>query len=343
MQKVKLIPAILFVFSLALIQSLYSEQTGYDLPFKKVILWGHKLHTNTFSYINAGFYRAFQHLGYDIYWFDNNDDLRNFDFSNSLFITEGQVDQKIPLRKDCFYILHNCDGNKYTQLTSLGHTIILQVYTHDCIERNVTWIDDCMCYDMAAGVIYLPWATDLLPHEIEQNKQKTRTAKRKNEIVYIGAFGDGIRIFGDRIYGNIDQITPFLKAAAENNISFNHVRECSCSMETNIDLVQSAYMAPAIQGQWQVKKGYIPCRIFKNISYGAFGITNSKTVYDLFHGKIIYNPDEYQLFYDAKEKIDNLNLNELYELMDFVKEKHTYINRIHDMLWFFEKVYESKK
>jgi hypothetical protein len=327
---------ILVIASIALtIHCAQADQVTTALPIKKVIIWGHKLDTNTFSYINWAFHRAFKHLGYDAYWFDNNDDVSNFDFSNSLFITEGQVDQKIPLRKDCFYILHNCCGDKYKQLKDVGHTIILQVYTHDCIERNVTWLGNCMCYDMTSGVIYLPWATDLLPHEIEQNKQNTRTSRKKNEVVYAGTMCGGE-------FGNINQINPFRKAAAENNISFNHVRECSCSMETNIDLVENAYMAPAIQGEWQVRKGYIPCRIFKNISYGAFGITNSKTVYDLFQGKIVYNPDEYQLFYDVKEKLDNLDINELYELMDFVKEKHTYINRIHDLFWFFEKVYESK-
>lgn len=309
------------------------DQVTTTLPFKKVILWGHKIDCCSFSYINSAFQRAFNHLGYDVYWFDNKDDVSSFDFSNSLFITEGQVDRKIPLRKDCFYILHNCCSDQYTPLKRAGRCIALQVYTHDCIERNVTWIDDCMCYDLADGVIYLPWATDLLPHEIEQNKQRIRTAKKKNEFVFIGSVGG-------TEFGNIDEITRFEKAAEENDITFHH--PTSCSMETNIELVKNAYMAPAIQGEWQLRKGYIPCRIFKNISYGAFGITNSKTVYDLFYGKIVYNPDEYQLFYDAKEKLDNLDISELYELMDIVKYKHTYINRIQDLLWFLEMVYDSK-
>jgi len=100
-------------------------------------------------------------------------------------------------------------------------------------------------------------------------------------------------------------------------------------------------LAPAIQGAWQCKVGYIPCRIFKNISYGAIGITNSKAVYDLFGGKIVYNEDTYQLCYDALDTIKNMDINELYELMDFVKEKHTYINRINYLLWFLGEVKEA--
>lgn len=83
-----------------------SAQTG---QCKKVVLWGHKLHSHTHSYIHWGFERAFKYLGYETYWFDGGDNVSNFDFSGSLFITEGQVDQAIPLRDDCLYILHNCE------------------------------------------------------------------------------------------------------------------------------------------------------------------------------------------------------------------------------------------
>jgi len=309
----------------------YSNQVTTTVPIKKVILWGHKLHSHTHSYIHWAFHRAFEHLGYETYWFDNKDDVSKFDFSNSLFITEGQVDQKIPVREDCFYILHNCPSTKYHQLYAHGHAITLEVYTHDCLAKNVTKLDDYIYCNKASSIIYMPWATDLLPDEIDANKHSIYP--KTNEAVYIGTIWKGK-------FGNIKQIDPFKKAAQANKVKFKHARRCS--MEKNIEQVNNAYMAPAIQGSWQIEKGYIPCRIFKNISYGAFGITNSKTVYDLFHGKTIYNADTYQLFNDAKEKLDNLNVNELYELMDFVKEKHTYINRINHLLSFLETIYQNQ-
>jgi hypothetical protein len=364
MRKIKLFHSILLISSLALIQNLHSDQINCNLPIKKVILWGHKLHSHTNSYIFWGFHRAFKHLGYDTYWFDNNDDVSNFDFSNSLFITEWQADQKIPLREDCFYILHYFT-EKYRHLFKSGRCIFMQIYTHECLTNHPSKIDTCIyakTQDLSSNhswsgerlpreilalypeekyaqpyeisTIYMPWATDLLPHEIEANKKNLCTNK-KNEIVYVGTIGGGV-------YGNIEKISPFRRAASENNISFNHIKDCSCSMETNIEFVKNAYMAPAIQMTLQVDNGYIPCRIFKNISYGAFGITNSETVYELFNKKIVYNPDTYQLFFDAKEKLDNLDINELYELMDFVKEKHTYVNRIQLLLTFLETVYNFK-
>lgn len=334
-----------------------------SLPIQKVVIWGHKLHSHTHSYIHWGFYRAFKHLGYDTYWFDNKDDVSHFNFSNTLFITEWQVDEKIPLRSDCFYILHYFT-EKYRPLFEQGRCIFMQIYTHECLINNPKKIDDFIytkLHDKTSNhswsreglpqeiiriypqeryaphfeisTIYLPWATDLLPHEIEQNKQIP--AIKKNEAVFIGSISGGR-------YGNWDKVTPFQDAARQNNVSFYHLSPCSCSMEENIELVKNAYMAPAIQMELQVVNGYIPCRIFKNISYGAFGITNSETVYELFHKKIVYNADTYQLFFDAKNKLDNLDINELYELMDFVKEKHTYLNRIHQLLTFLEEVYYTK-
>lgn len=95
-------------------------------------------------------------------------------------------------------------------------------------------------------------------------------------------------------------------------------------------------MAPTIVGTWQKKQGYIPCRIFKNISYGQWGITNSKTAYEILQRKITYNPNTYKLFYDALLAISHLDLRKHFEVMDFVRDNHTYINRIETILNFIE-------
>lgn len=327
-----------FFFLLSLViaaqaESLYQIETS--LPFKKVIIWGHKpLHSHTHSYIHEAFYKAFKSLGYETYWLDQHDDTRNIDFSNALFITEGQVDRHIPIRLDCLYIIHNCDGGKYQRVINKNRCITLQVYTHDVLPRKVVKEDDCIYYSVEDKTIYMPWATDLLPHEIDEIKKHIPTRTTRNTFSWIGTYCDGE-------FGNINEIQAFRRACYDNRIEFQHIRHCS--MEENIKLIQESYMAPALQGPWQCRQGYIPCRIFKNISYGQFGITNSKTVYDLFKGKIIYNPDSHQLFYDAKKKLDTLDINELYELMDFVKNKHTYLNRIETLLRFFEMVYYNNR
>lgn len=304
--------------------------TKEKASFNKVIIWGHKLHSHTHSYIHYAFHKAFKHLGYETYWFDNADATQDFDFSNSLFITEGQVDQAMPLRHDCKYILHNCDMRKYADLFTHNRCIILQVYTHDVLARDVIKIADCQYYQPADKIVYMPWATDLLPHEIDAIQQELMRRKPKTKQIYwIGTTGGGF-------HGNDQQIAHFSKACREAGIPF--AKNQGLEPEQNKNCVRDSYMAPALQGKWQCDVGYIPCRIFKNISYGQMGITNSKTVYDLFKGKIVYNPDTYQLFFDAKKKIEDMDLEDLFELMGFVKKHHTYINRIELLLEFLEQM-----
>jgi hypothetical protein len=298
-------------------------------PFKKVVLWGHKLHSGTHSYIHYAFYKTFKYLGYDTYWFNANDDVANFDFSGSLFITEGNAHTNIPLRNDCRYILHNCDCTKYKKLWDANQCIILQVYTHDVLPRPVIKADDCIYYQDDIKTVYMPWATDLLPHEIDEIKKDMPSARKEEVIYWVGTIWAGDD-------GNRSKINPFVQACQQNGIKFRQLSLLSA--DQNINFIQRSYMAPALQGKWQCEVGYIPCRIFKNISYGQMGVTNSKTVYELFKGKIVYNEDPYQLFFDAQERIKNLDHKELFELMDFVKEKHTYLNRIYHLLEFMHHI-----
>ena len=305
--------------------------------FEKVIIWGHKLHSHTHSYIHNAFYRAFIHLGYPTYWFDDSDDVSNFDFSHCLFLTEGQVDGKIPIRKNCQYLLHNADSDKYLQLSS-EQCLRIQVYTKDVLSKpTCTRIAPCIYFDRYTKTLYMPWATDLLPHEIDEIKKEVSVISNERKVYWIGTIGYG----GE--FGNSDQVNPFIAACRNEGVEFIHYGIYApgwraVSVEENQQLIASSYMAPAIVGRWQLEKGYIPCRIFKNISYGKLGITNSDTVYELFEKRIVYNPDTYALFYDAKKKLETMTLDELHGLMDFVKEKHTYLNRIELVIWAFEQL-----
>ena len=71
-------------------------------------------------------------------------------------------------------------------------------------------------------------------------------------------------------------------------------------------------------------------QVFKNISYGHLGLTNSEEIYNEMDGNCIYNPDTRQLFYDGLDNIDNFDL--ISKGMQYVKENHTYINRAKSIL-----------
>lgn len=304
------------------------------IEFDQVVLWGHKLHTHTHSYIHNGFSIAFQYLGYPVLWLDDQDEVSDIDFARTLFITEGQVDKNIPLRDDCYYILHNCYSPKYDLLFLTNHAMRMQVYTDPILTYpGIKKLAECIYADFEENTLYMPWATDLLPEEIEVNKNNLKLPLLSRKIYWVGTIGGGL-------YGNNKELNLFKKACEKSGIEFIHNDPWAhgVSIEQNIEWIQNSYIAPAIVGSWQSKMGYIPCRIFKNISYGHLGVTNSYRVWKLFNQKIVYNKNTYLLFYEATRKLHSVTLAEVKELMDFVKDHHTYINRIDSLLKFFDDI-----
>jgi hypothetical protein len=255
-------------------------------------------------------------MGWETYWLDNADDVSAFDFSNSLFLTEGQVDGNIPIRPDCKYILHNCDTKKYG-----NNFLTLQVYSTDVLTRNIEKIDECIYFQSEAKTLYQPWATDYLPNEIENLNSLNFS---KNKVVnWVGSVWEG----GG--YGNINEIKILKESLRKYDIDFKEIRT---PYEENKNHINSSYISPAIQGAWQVEKNYIPCRIFKNISYGEFGITNSKGVYDLLEQQIIFDNDINILVDKAIAHRELITLSQINNQINLVRDKHTYINRITNIL-----------
>lgn len=183
--------------------------------FEKVVIWGHKLHSHTHSYIHNAFYRAFLHLGYPTYWFDHTDDVSGFDFSHTLFLTEGQSDAQIPIRNDCQYILHNTPDSKYLAIDEKNR-LALQVFTKGMLTRpGCRKIDPCIYFDLAERTLYIPWATDLLPHEIDASKRDAELDFNDGNVYWVGTIAGGE-------FGNIGQLAPFITACCEQGIDFIH-------------------------------------------------------------------------------------------------------------------------
>lgn len=293
---------------------------------KKFIAWGLPLHSHTHSYIHSAYCKAFKYLGYNVFHFDDNDDVSNFDFSDSIILTAGICDNNIPLIKNAKYILHNCDISKYKDLNYL----ILQVYTNDLeegsnryIEEDMEKIDYTIYYSKKSNVLYQPWATDLLPFEIDTNYYHNSN----KQCVWVGSVWGGE-------HGNHSELIPFIETCSKYGYKWRNFNPGQCSFELNKELVFNSEIAPSINGEWQKNKHYIPCRIFKNISYGKVGITNNLAVKQLLEDNVLYGP--------SSELMDNYlkayYSNNLYGLFTksckLIKEKHTYINRINTILKF---------
>jgi hypothetical protein len=299
------------------------------------VVWGFKNNYNTFGHVHEAFFRAlkFRFPDRQVLWIDSESDTSKVDFSNTIFLTVDVASPLgLPKRADCLYAVHNIDKKYkdylvgldvlnygvYSSMTDLGSHV--KLFEDDAFYSSQPW-------ESFASVMFR-WGTDLLPHEIEANKPNRVFRSDSRVITYVGSVG-----------GYYDTgINPFKRACGESGIYFQTVggygnsHKPGISVEENIRLIQESYIAPAICPPYQVQMGYAPCRIFKNISYGQYGVTNSAHVNELFGNRLICNSDTYKLFYDAKDQLPQIGLKQLHALMDEVAEKHTYLNKIDALL-----------
>jgi hypothetical protein len=293
----------------------------------KFLIWGYKNVYHTHSHIHEGFYRALKLTGKDAQWLDAADNIDGIDFSNTFIITNHdcvnssywpwakEIKSKLPIREDCFYAVHGLNDHSEIRdiFSKFNNALSWNVYNDFSYKLGLTVglplterIDldvDSPFYPMQKHLEFR-WATDLLPFEIEKNKP-TEMLSLKNRIInWVGTIW----------HVNQKELNLFSKACSEDGVKFIQVGSKSdnhVSIEENIRLIRESYMAPAISGSHHLTEGYAPCRIFKNISYGQFGITNNKRVNEIFGEKLIYNPNPYKLYFEAKEKLQTIKITKM--------------------------------
>lgn len=282
----------------------------------RLIVWGLPLHSHTHSYIHNAFARASREVGIDSYWVDNKKEFNSFIRPGDVVICCGVADSELNAIKDVSYVLHNSDREDIRQ----HHHINLQVYTHDVLKRDCEKIESLTYWQNSNRTLYQPWATDLLPREIA-NITPVDTSHTFREFVWIGSVMDGV-------HGNHRELSRYAELCHMNSVQLKIGR--GVSIEENVQAIRMSRHAPALQGKWQVDKGYVPCRVLKNISYGALSFTNSKTVAELLemdHAKDI------DTLYEMSESHCSKPCNDLIaQKMLMVAERHTYINRLNRIL-----------
>lgn len=318
--------------------------------YRQYVVWGFKNFYHTHSHIHEAFYRTLKYMGENALWLDQGDDLSRIDFSDTFFISNHDIATHLPVRPDCFYLIHGGSDNeeckaKFGQLKYASWNVFIDYqYAYDesfppfgrrPVHRNgVIWIDEDFAFYPNDKHMDFRWATDLTPPEIEANKIGARLLNTDSRVInWVGTFW----------HVNEKEIAEFRRACNESGVDFRHYgagqadgdghlgQQKVVSITKNISLVRESYFGPAIVGSHHLTEGYVPCRIFKNISYGQFGVTNSSRVNTIFKSKLIYNPDPYKLFFEAKEQLASMKIEGLYALMDEVARKHTYVNRINSI------------
>lgn len=321
----------------------------FNLDTCKYLVWGYKNVYHTHGHIHDGIYRALKHMGKDVEWLDSADDISNRDFTNVLIITNDDcidnsywpwktpIKSHLPISDSCFYAVHSLKdnprvadllkGTKYKMSWSCFSPassmmeLPYPIESGNYINGNITMFARDTPFFHTNNHLEFRWATDLMPHEIEANKPKELLSLKNKVINFVGTIW----------WVNEKELGQFIKAANDDGVTFNHFgggQKGVVSVEENVRLIRESYMAPAISGSHHLTEGYVPCRIFKNISYGQYGISNSARVQKVFDGRLIHHTDPYQLYYEAKRRLSEIKIEELHSLMDFVAQNHTYLNRV---------------
>lgn len=333
--------------------------------FDKVIIWGFPLHTHTHSYIHAMWYKAFKEgFNKDTYWFHDKEYpvQDNFNYNNCLFISEGYADYKIPiLDTSTYFILNAINPSRYidknARLIEIRfnvvemHDINNDFNLNDGTHENLIELTNNARYEklysnkdlhsskrdnkitkMDYECIYLYWATDLLPHEISYNDIQI---KKDNSIYYLGSPGRSINY---HLFKGICE-SQGIKWLTNNP----WVRPLS--FEDNKNIMQKSLLCPDFRpigtdtdteefgiknGKNHLEIGYLPCRVLKAISYGQVGITDSIHVKNILKEHVLYDSDMNKLFIKAMENKNNISM--IKASMEYVKNNHTYINRVRELV-----------
>jgi hypothetical protein len=365
------------------------------IQIRQVVIWGYKLHSHTHSYIHNGFYRAFQHADVPVFWLDDTDDVSKIDLTHTLFITEHMVNKRIPCRTDCLYLSHYVDPGDFPGVPR-ENILAVRVSGRDftesdkdpaAVERTgqpikyteLSYGEKWEYHAQVEGIHswYTYWATDLLPYEITHNIQLLERGEldRRRDVAQQHQQQES----GQKVINFVGLVedTWYLCSMiclgmgwkfVQHGATFSAEDPRNRTVEENAALIQQSWIAPAFQSDHQIKHKYIPCRIFKNISYGRIGVTNNPAVRDLLNyylqtyngtwrdvaetpGGAVETPVEgpTELLFDTdvgyamrmanwfEESPPNVRWPHIKRMMEMVRDHHTYMNRISTLAGFIEE------
>jgi hypothetical protein len=332
------------------------------MKHNKIIIWGAKLDTgHTHAFIHEALYRAGQYLNYPTYWLDNRDNVAEDFFDNALVITEqwlvfqNGMSNRMPLNKTATYIVHYLgnkgpvEGNPGADmyLGKVGKLIDFRFannwgmdgvpdknYAYIFEQEKYTPINDGISfYEKGENYdnFYSIWATDIMPNEIDFETRFTPFHEPKFAF-FGGTISKG---WGNQDDGNASYVIPFAEECQKNGVQFIHndPRQNPLTVPQMREAVLKSYLPVDIRPKNHLANKYVPCRSIKNCSYGQLVITNSPSVYEFFDGEAAYSSDPKELFEIANRmqsdpKTKDLILNQ----MKKVKDKHTYVSRLNDMI-----------
>lgn len=297
-----------------------------DIP---VVIWGFygeymrqngSLPIASHAYIHAGYRKAFASCGYNVQWLDDTAaNAENVPVGAVVFCMNTRA-VHLPRRPDLFYIGHNLEPHQTADIEQsqrMGIQYWVPTSPGEEIEPYARW-------EQSARMLHMPWATDLLPSEIKD----TVYAPDSQVVYWVGSVwsdkdGNG------REMGNMVEFDQMREAFGRHRVRVDVVRAWDSE---HARYIQSSRVAPVMQGAWQVNYGYIPCRAFKNASYGQLVVTNNPIIRDLFNGQCVYESDIGEMVESAMKCCCRPRELMTRHAISVVRDGHTYVHRVKTLM-----------
>jgi len=326
-----------------------------------LVVHGLKSGEHTHRYIHESIYQTFLYIAdkidrhIDVLWCDDTFASQNIykpilynPMNNYLVFSTPhlETDKFLPVLDNAYYIVHYRRCVVYTDVPITKYDELLQskravkyveyrhspcnVEYHENGKNGVFEVENTpFWFDTNSNEAHLAWATNLFPEDIDANIAKIQNSTEPT-------FKRNSYFCGSVWRANKDEINEWEKLCER------HAIECIIEREKNETKHQTkvgeSMLAPAIQGKSQrhsAIKYYIPCRIFKNISYGAVPITNNIGVYNMMKDYgMLYDADLEKLMEKCIANYDDILQDyqgykkKQIHIMEYVRDHHTFLNRI---------------
>jgi hypothetical protein len=300
------------------------EAIDYSKYFRKVVVWGLRHQWHSHRFIHKGFVDTLQRLGIPVTWTDYTSDpgiidSGDFVITSSAYGRGTRGNPLAPFRAGAYYCFHGYLHSGYPgsdraprHEVDRDHALNLEVFVNNALAASDQW-DTVTHFDEPSKTLHQPWGTNLA-----EDQFRRPTVSRSPFVCWVGAIWMGNR-------AEIDELRGVLR---DRSLRFVHLKFVPDSV--NIVAIRRSRVAPAIASQWQVEQNYLPCRMFKNISYGQLGISNVPKFAELYRGCHVGGGSIAELI-DCALSLSKGEALELTAEQQRITRQHTYVQKIRNI------------
>ena len=279
----------------------------------KVIIFGKQLYHND-GYINFGFYNAFIEMGYDAYWIckNNLDEIKGNEKNTMFVINETENCNIIPLDKSNYYVIIKGDSKHFRSMDK--NRVHLFEYSTTINLSRYTKIEDYIYEFRRKRTLIMPYASIATPNQIIDNlKDFVDKENREDKIVLVRNYDNNIQ--NDIINANSKCLTIKKLISLDNEVDLIRKVKLSCCFTSNVNKIDH--------------------KVLTHVAYGTMCMTNSLLTDNLLKNKLCYLANTSTLDSVCNAYFDSIKKEELFDLIEYILNNHTFVNRIKTILNYF--------